>query len=199
MEEKVKNYKHGISGYNNRGCRCPVCRSAKSTYLKTPVAIANAKKSDFKWRSSAGGKEYAARYEAIRTVSPERIMKKSAANANRYADPEIKSKILINRKVYLNTPKYRFKVYKSSAKYRGWSFDLTFDQFVSFWNKPCYYCGCAIDSIGLDRVDSNIGYVIGNVVPCCPVHNRMKSDMSKEKFLQSCRDVVNNFPIGGGL
>lgn len=36
---------------------------------------------------------------------------------------------------------------------------------------------------GLDRIDSSLGHTLGNVVPCCWICNRMKSDMGADVFL----------------
>lgn len=35
---------------------------------------------------------------------------------------------------------------------------------------------------GIDRIDNLLGYVTGNVRPCCQICNRMKSDMNVEEF-----------------
>jgi hypothetical protein len=35
---------------------------------------------------------------------------------------------------------------------------------------------------GIDRVDNNKGYILGNCVPCCTMCNRSKMDYSKEDF-----------------
>ena len=45
---------------------------------------------------------------------------------------------------------------------------------------------------GVDRIDSNKGYVEGNVVSMCFEHNRMKMEASREKFIELCRDVVES-------
>ena len=62
---------------------------------------------------------------------------------------------------------------------------------------PCLYCGVSGTNHkksarkdtagdfyynGLDRVDSTRGYVPSNVVPCCKVCNRAKSDMTQADF-----------------
>lgn len=86
---------------------------------------------------------------------------------------------------------YRFKHYKRSAKVRGFEFMLTFEQFKTFWQLPCTYCGNEIPSIGLDRVDNSLGYLITNVVPCCLICNRMKLTLSKEAFLEHIARIHN--------
>jgi hypothetical protein len=46
---------------------------------------------------------------------------------------------------------------------------------------------------GIDRVDSNIGYTLENCVPCCEAVNRMKMDLSKEEFIELCREISKRF------
>ena len=81
-------------------------------------------------------------------------------------------------KKYRSKPEVRFKKYKASAESRGYTWDLTRDQFMEHWQKPCNHCGAAIETIGLDRVDSSLPYQVDNVEPCCSKCNQMKSDWS---------------------
>lgn len=89
-----------------------------------------------------------------------------------------------------------YKNYKWSAEKRGLSFELSREQFFDLMSKDCFYCGEpprraykmkssygeAIYN-GIDRIDSSIGYVIGNVVPCCTTCNQAKMEMSIEDFI----------------
>jgi hypothetical protein len=102
---------------------------------------------------------------------------------------EIMKRSSLKRKL---TPKGRFVTYKWGARNRGIAFELTFEQFVAFWQKPCHYCGGEIDTIGLDRIDSAKGYIVDNVVPCCSTHNLMKNDMTHDQFVNACRIVVKH-------
>jgi hypothetical protein len=77
---------------------------------------------------------------------------------------------------YAAKPESRFAKYKASAASRGFAWDLTRDQFMEHWQKPCVHCGSEIKTIGLDRIDSDLPYQVGNVEPCCRVCNAMKSD-----------------------
>src|SRR3990172_1274719 len=81
----------------------------------------------------------------------------------------------------------RYGSYKKSAKSRGLEFDLTIEQFKGFWKAHCHYCGDRIETIGLDRRDSKIGYILGNIVPCCWTCNKAKSAMSDQEFVDLCR------------
>jgi uncharacterized protein with PIN domain len=93
-------------------------------------------------------------------------------------------------------PKTKFSHYRDSARKRMHGFELTLEQFITFWQKPCSYCGEEIKTIGLDRVDNSKGYVMGNVVSCCTPCNRAKWTRSVSDFVDMCRRVVR---LHGGL
>lgn len=90
---------------------------------------------------------------------------------------------------YMSGPAPRFKLYRRHAKSRNLSFDLSREQFDSFWNIPCAYCGSDIKTIGLDRVDNAKGYSIDNVVACCHPCNVAKGKMSTAEFLEHVRKI----------
>jgi hypothetical protein len=88
-----------------------------------------------------------------------------------------------------------FKHNKAEAKYRGIVWDLDKDEYFRLNKENCHYCGTQPSNIkktsngnyywsGIDRVDPSKGYVLNNVVPCCKICNRAKSDLSYENFLQ---------------
>ena len=92
-----------------------------------------------------------------------------------------------------NTPGHRFSTYISGAKVRKIEFNLSYDEFIGFWEKPCFYCGTGIDGIGLDRKDPKLGYNIGNVVPCCGQCNRAKTIQTTDQFISMCLKVAKKF------
>lgn len=89
--------------------------------------------------------------------------------------------------------------YKSQAIRRDINFTLDFKEFILITESNCNYCGqppsaflgkSRYDSLhgfykynGIDRVDNEIGYEIGNCKPCCWNCNRMKGSLSREEFL----------------
>jgi len=100
---------------------------------------------------------------------------------------ENKEEVISQKKEYYQTIKGKYSTYKKGAKERGYSFDLSKDEFKLFWQKDCSYCGSPINTIGLDRIDSSIGYQIDNIVSCCYMCNRMKLDHTKEEWIaQMC-------------
>lgn len=91
---------------------------------------------------------------------------------------------------YFQTRRGKYQDYKNTAKKRGIEFKLTEEEFLLFWQKPCRYCGSEMITIGLDRVDSDMGYIIDNIVPCCRTCNWMKKNIPKEIFIEHCRKIV---------
>ena len=70
----------------------------------------------------------------------------------------------------------QFSGAKSIAKQRGLAFGISREDYYILRVQPCHYCGypLAESGVGLDRLDSALGYVLDNVVPCCDDCNRCK-------------------------
>ena len=85
---------------------------------------------------------------------------------------------------------------------------ISFESYCDIVKKKCSYCGCepnrkikdrlnhnklmsdtVVTISGVDRVDSNKGYIEGNCVSCCFECNRSKSDMSKKDFLNLIKRI----------
>jgi hypothetical protein len=82
--------------------------------------------------------------------------------------------------------------YRARAKAKGFEFSLERSQFEKMVVDICHYCrrppmfgyrqtGGLIN--GIDRVDSDRGYTINNVVTCCKICNAGKKDLSYEEFM----------------
>lgn len=89
-----------------------------------------------------------------------------------------------------------FQKYKQQAILRGLIFDIENDKFTQISQDHCYYCGkqgtpdCPI---GVDRVNSDIGYINNNCVPCCCYCNFSKSDMEKDEFIKKSFMIAKNW------
>jgi len=94
------------------------------------------------------------------------------------------------------TPRPKFQECKGFAKKRGYTFELTFNEFMGFWGLPCHYCGGDINKIGLDRVDNTIGYTLENVIPCCSLCNTMKHTDTYDNFIARCVATATCHPRG---
>ncbi len=99
--------------------------------------------------------------------------------------------------------------YKRNAAVWGREWSLTDSQFDKLILLPCHYCGVEHGNYkespnktgglaynGLDRKDSGKGYTLENVVPCCAICNRAKSDSPYEEFLAWLGRVARR-PVGG--
>lgn len=93
-------------------------------------------------------------------------------------------------KAYRNGLNGRWQMYKSNATKRGIPFNLTITQFADLWGKDCHYCGSQIEYIGVDRLDSGIGYEPTNVIPCCARCNEMKNNASVSDWLAQMKKVI---------
>jgi len=96
-----------------------------------------------------------------------------------------------------------FSDYKYKARKRGFKFHLTYELFCEILLTQCHYCGkhpgnrtistgankYVIKAGGVDRKSSKRGYTLKNVLPCCGVCNRMKSDMGYTEFLKKVRSI----------
>lgn len=71
----------------------------------------------------------------------------------------------------------------------GIEFRLTEQEFFSFSNKKCNYCGIELDQVRLDRVNNDLGYEMSNLVPCCKICNKLKHKLTKEIFLSHLAQI----------
>lgn len=116
-----------------------------------------------------------------------------------------------------------YSAYRSGARDRALPWELTKEQFRSITSKNCFYCGsppgqtvfarsrrdrCKYNGdysyTGLDRIDSSLGYIIGNVCPCCKKCNRAKLALDVHSFYEWIRAVhanlvKNNFQLPVGI
>jgi len=74
------------------------------------------------------------------------------------------------------------RYYRRNASVAGREWVLSDKDVERLVSSPCFYCGFSSGLIGLDRVDSNKGYILDNVVPCCKICNLAKNDMSTTAF-----------------
>lgn len=89
-----------------------------------------------------------------------------------------------------------FSSYKKRAEKNSIDFSLNKETFEIIIQSPCDFCGkepeispvrrknktegYAVNTV--DRIDSNEGYKLGNVIPACRAHNKMKNNMDILEF-----------------
>ena len=102
--------------------------------------------------------------------------------------------------------KYASYVNRAKSHRKGIEFNLTLDEFRRLTKAPCHYCGVPFSSAtkarknsngayvsnGIDRLDSDKGYYLGNCVPCCTACNLMKRDIPYEQFLAHIERIHNH-------
>lgn len=95
--------------------------------------------------------------------------------------------------------------YKLGAKERGYSFELTKEQFKELTKQNCHYCGqepvlawgrkakqCNNGEYiynGIDRMDSSLGYTLENCVASCKHCNRIKHATKYDDFLNHIKKI----------
>ena len=96
-----------------------------------------------------------------------------------------------------------FSEYRHRAKRKGNPWALSFELFQKIIVQSCHYCGrkptrtsrvsCAnhVKTVGIDRLDSSLGYEPKNVVPCCGDCNQMKSDRSLNAFMETIKRICD--------
>ena len=96
-------------------------------------------------------------------------------------------------KEYNGTLPHKYTQYKNRAKKIGILFEIDFNNFVDIVSESCYYCGKT--GGGIDRVDNELGYISGNVVPCCTMCNYMKKSYPFDAFVEKCIDIAKRFEL----
>lgn len=89
-----------------------------------------------------------------------------------------------------------YRGYQNEAKRKKLPFDISTEDFRKITSRNCFYCktepkqksyrkfsnGAYIFN-GIDRKDNNKGYIWGNILPCCFICNRAKSDTPYKEFI----------------
>jgi hypothetical protein len=103
--------------------------------------------------------------------------------------------------------KRKYNGYKKRAKVKMLEFKLTIKQALELFESNCYYCniepqeidaiynGNTVDGIckanTIDRLDSNKGYTLDNVVASCNTCNKAKLSMTEQEFIEWITRVYN--------
>lgn len=98
------------------------------------------------------------------------------------------------------------KRYRRDAEREGRTWELSEERFDELVKGNCHYCGtepihstrapnCNGEFVcnGIDRLNSKLGYVVGNVVSCCYPCNLMKRVLSPDAFIAHIRKILNHW------
>lgn len=96
-----------------------------------------------------------------------------------------------------------------NAVSRQINWELTDEQFYDLVSRECHYCGTPpMQQVrivreerrlskeklnGIDRVNSDLGYVISNCVPCCKNCNFAKLTFSEQDFIAHCEKIIKHW------
>jgi len=111
--------------------------------------------------------------------------------------------------------KKTYHVLKRVSKTHKELLELNFEEWLILIKEDCYYCGLPPYNEhfayskkryskgvkndnseifnGVDRIDSSKGYIKGNIVSCCNMCNRMKSDFNQSEFLKQIKLIYTKW------
>lgn len=119
--------------------------------------------------------------------------KSCCRKGNEQSRAKVNSTIEGRAKIFLQNAR------KSAAK-RQQPFSLVIADIVDCWNAQkgvCAYSGRdmtleagKLNTVSIERIDSNEGYIPSNTILVCQAINRMKSDFGFDDFYALCKDVA---------
>jgi hypothetical protein len=98
---------------------------------------------------------------------------------------------------YMLEKQNRFAAYGKYIKdtcTRNIPFDLTFEQYEHIVGEPCYYCD--ITELekgfnGIDRKNSDVGYIVENCASCCKMCNKLKGTLDDICFIKRIGHILS--------
>ena len=121
----------------------------------------------------------------------EEYLNKNAENAKQWREnnPEKNKE---NNKSRLENIKIHYSNYIRCAGDKNLDFEISQEEFNNLIKEPCHYCNIIQERgfNGIDRLDSNTGYVLNNCVSCCKTCNFMKCSLSADVFLKRIEHIL---------
>jgi len=129
----------------------------------------------------------------------EGYLNKNAENVKQWREnnPE---KVADSNKSRLENIKIHYSNYIRCAGDKNLEFEISQEEFNTLVKEPCHYCNIIQERgfNGVDRLDSNAGYVMDNCVSCCKTCNFMKCSLSADVFLKRIEHILTyNNKING--
>jgi len=92
------------------------------------------------------------------------------------------------------TSEAKYTNLKASAKTRSLELQISFEQYAEIIKESkCYYCDASLvgtTGSSLNRIDSNKGYLVENVKPCCGTCNSIMNNYSIEELSNRVYKIV---------
>ena len=126
-------------------------------------------------------------------------LEQNARNAKQWRENN-QDKVKDNNQNKINNINLQYGVYSRSARDKNLAFEISQEEFNKTVKEPCHYCNVIQERgfNGIDRLDSNIGYVIDNCVSCCKICNYMKCSLPVDVFLKRIEHILTyNNKING--
>ena len=126
-------------------------------------------------------------------------LKRNAQNAKQWRDNNPDKVSMINQ-TKINNINLQYGVYLRSARDKNLDFEILQEDFNKLVKEPCHYCDVIQERgfNGIDRLGSNIGYIVDNCVSCCKTCNYMKCSLSVDVFLKRLEHILSyNNKING--
>jgi hypothetical protein len=98
----------------------------------------------------------------------------------KYVEGELKQSTVPNR------ISMSYKRYKHNAKKKRKLFNISEVEYINITKHNCYLCGKKNTNVhknGIDRIDSNIGYIFDNCRSCCSICNYIKNKYDLTQLL----------------
>lgn len=104
-------------------------------------------------------------------------------------DPVVRNN---KRRKYRKSLQSKFNTLKYSSKFRNIEFDLSFEEYKALVKFDCAYCDKPLPTqgYGIDRVDSSLGYISGNLLPCCKKCNTIKGNSELPDLLAHIKQMA---------
>tara|TARA_B110000285_G_scaffold46692_1_gene52469 strand:+ start:1126 stop:2904 length:1779 start_codon:yes stop_codon:yes gene_type:complete len=119
-------------------------------------------------------------------------LKRNAQNAKQWRDNNPDKVSMINQNK-INNINLQYGVYLRSARDKNLDFEILQEDFNKLVKEPCHYCDVIQERgfNGIDRLGSNIGYIVDNCVSCCSTCNYMKCSLSVDVFLKRIEHILS--------
>lgn len=113
------------------------------------------------------------------------------------------NKTLDPEKSYLRSI-YTVQKCDANPNHRNKEWSLSFEDWCDLVQQECHVCGAApvlregkvhmrtgtrVPINGIDRIDSDQGYILGNVRSCCPTCNYMKNRLTEDQFFEHIQKI----------
>ena len=117
---------------------------------------------------------------------------RNAQNAKQWRDNNPDKVTMINQNK-INNINLQYGVYSRSARDKNLDFEILQEEFDKLVKEPCHYCDVIQERgfNGIDRLGSNIGYIVDNCVSCCKTCNYMKCSLSVDVFLKRIEHILS--------